>query len=99
MGMNTLLSLEETYDDITLEMISDNSITKFMSIMRCCHNLCSFCIVLFTRGRERSDKVSSIVREIGELWKADVKEVMLLDQSVNRYNGTFEVEELEPSKN
>ena len=84
-AMNVLLSLEETYADINPVRLGGNGITAFISIMRGCDNMCSFCVVPFTRGRERSRNPETIVQEAKELLDAGYREVTLLGQNVDSY--------------
>lgn len=84
-AVNVLLSREETYAEITPVRLNSNGITAFISIMRGCDNMCSFCVVPFTRGRERSRDPKSIVKEATELFENGYREVTLLGQNVDSY--------------
>ena len=87
-AVNVFLSREETYADITPVRLNNNGITAFISIMRGCDNMCSFCVVPYTRGRERSRDADSIIAEATDLFNNGYREVTLLGQNVDSYKWT-----------
>ncbi|VVC95855.1 unnamed protein product [Leptidea sinapis] len=84
-AVNVLLSLDETYADVVPVRLNQDSVSAFISIMRGCDNMCTYCIVPFTRGRERSRAAASVVDEVRQLAEQGVREVTLLGQNVNSY--------------
>jgi len=84
-AINTLLSVDETYADINPVRLGSNGVNAFISIMRGCENYCAYCVVPYTRGKERSRNPNSIVREASSLYEQGFREMTLLGQNVNSY--------------
>ena len=84
-AINVILSKEETYGDISPVRLNTNGVTAFVSITRGCDNMCTFCVVPFTRGRERSRDPQSIIEEVNDLWERGYREITLLGQNVDSY--------------
>jgi tRNA-2-methylthio-N6-dimethylallyladenosine synthase len=84
-AVNVILSKDETYGDVAPVRLNSNGVTAFVSITRGCDNMCTFCVVPFTRGRERSRNPQSIIDEVNDLWERGFKEITLLGQNVDSY--------------
>ncbi len=84
-AINVILSKEETYGDISPVRLNSNGVSAFVSITRGCDNMCTFCVVPFTRGRERSRDPQSVIEEVNDLWSKGYKEITLLGQNVDSY--------------
>lgn len=84
-AVNVILSKDETYGDVAPVRLNSNGVTAFVSITRGCDNMCTFCVVPFTRGRERSRDPQSIIEEVNDLWERGFREVTLLGQNVDSY--------------